>query len=219
MNRYLTRTSIAMLVFTTILALIGCGREEPNTNQIGNSAVVNKSNASESNTSIMVAESECDIKNIQDRRNEVHKKIESKVKGKAGEKGLKVQYEKGGFELITEINDPSDPKSYLVVYVFGMIQGTDELEEFANLINDFNKKDGCVSRVVFLPKESLQRKTFRTDPAFEWTYCPYDIQPCSDGSCGCRFTSNQKSSENGASNSIQPRNNNSAANSSSSSSP
>ena len=215
MNSYLAKTIVVMLIVATMLGLTSCAREEPN---VGNSAVVNNANSSASNSGIRVAEKDCDFTDIGERRREVHKKIESKIRGKDGEKGLKVQYEKGGFELITEVNDPVDPNSYLVVYVFGRIHGTDELEEFANLINDFNKDKGCVSRVVFLPKES--RGSFRTDPGFEWTYCPYDIQPCPDGSCGCRFI--PKSGDTPTSNSNQ-RNNmnsmNSTVNSSSNASP
>lgn len=222
MNRYSAKTIVVIYIAAAILGLIGCSREEPQGNQTANTKVASNAD-SNSETAGMVAEKECGITDIEDRRDKVHKKIKSKVDAKDGKNGLKEQLAaENGFKFVTEVNDPSDPKSYLVVYVFGMIHGTDELEEFANLINDFNKEKGCVSRVVFLPKESLERKTFRTDRGFEWTYCPYDMQPCPDGSCADPGQCNRKTASSNAAftpNANRPAESNSSANSNSSSSP
>lgn len=193
MYKFPVKSLITLFVVGVVLCYAGCG-SQPSVpaNQTANTNVaVAPANSDSPKTApaAMAAESECDEPNIETRKGKVHDKIVEKIKDKNSPKGLREQYESGAFTVMTEVHRP-DPlwKGYLVVYVAGMVHGSDGLKDLANILNDFHKeKGGCVSRVAFVSRQALRDGSYRrNDPGLEWTYCPFDSKPCSDGTCGCK---------------------------------
>ncbi|MEQ1762341.1 MAG: hypothetical protein ABL984_04245 [Pyrinomonadaceae bacterium] len=192
MYRTLGNPLVALMLVVVVLSSAGCGPQpSAPANQSANANVVATANSDsqKSAPAARASEGECDLSDIETRREKVQLKIEEKIKDKDSPTGLAKQYEEKAFILETEVYKVNPlSKGYLVVYVAGMVHGSDELKELANILNDFYKeKGGCVSRVAFVSRQALKSGNHRrTDPGLEWTYCPFDSKPCSDGSCGCR---------------------------------
>ena len=158
------RTAVATLIFSMILASLGCGT--------GNQTNTNQTTPMPTPTATSVP-SACLLPDPTLRAQQV----QSELSGKLG-------IGNAGNDMQIEVQVEPNYKDYLLLLIEGSSKGKVKFDDQVELVQEY-MHEKCIMKIFFVPKGTVQKQGNYLGDDFEWGTCEWPSQPCSDGTCAC----------------------------------
>lgn len=185
MKSNLIRIAGALAVLVGIFLAFSCGDTSQNTDRSENVDVQTDG------TPIPGADRACSYVDLIQRRDAVRARIERNIdndnelkdmyRGKPTPGQPNPTTKKILNFWVQEYAVPNKP-GFLVVYISGYGNKNDQMDDFVNTIESV-MRENCVHKVVYLPRGATPPTAFPDGSNFEWDYCQYPQQACSNGAC------------------------------------